>query len=121
MNKILISFLILVSVLMPLSSAYALPGFSYGGRTIFFFPCACSFNLYLWLWPFYPYFVYSGAPISLPPFHLALRHMNWLPELPGSSQVGKFLWGVQSCWEWVGEACVPLPTVGIIIETGSAF
>lgn len=109
---------IFLSFSLQQTRANALIERQFGGKAIMTIPCTCSLpNFAIWFTPLYlggP--VVSAGPLVYSPS--TITHEIYAPGTPMAWHLGKYLPGVQACFIYVGVACVPLPTLGLITRVG---
>ncbi|MEI6480387.1 MAG: hypothetical protein WCO12_02585 [bacterium] len=97
--------------------------FGFGGYNVFAAPCTCSAGTVWYVW-YTPLFL-TGVPITgamavgVPP--VGLWYLNYDPLVPTTWSLGKYLPGVQGCWQYSGPTCVTWPTLGYVYQVGSSL
>jgi len=109
---------ITISSFLPLkTSAFGVPGFS-GYPAFTPVPCVCSASI----WSFHAPLWLSIIPIAGPMVYVpyaTIPYPYFAITIPATSQVGAYLPGVQACWQYVGVACVLIPSIGVEMWTGT--
>ncbi len=94
-----------------------------GGFNVYTVPCACSGATvwYTWYFPLWVGGVPMSAPlaIGIPPKAIWYRWYD--PVVPSTWSLGKFMPGVQSCWQPSPTGCSPWPVLGHMYEVGSSL
>jgi len=116
-------FFVLVTVTMPLrADALVPPLLPFGGwPDITPIPCTCSIGLWSWFGPLY---LVGSVPLTGPLVYLpytTLPMANFLITIPATPHVGAYIPGVQACWEYIGFACIPLPSIGLMAYVGTGL
>ena len=122
MNRFIIICLVLFSVAIAPLSAHAVI-FGFGGYNTFAVPCTCTAGAVWYVW-YAPLFLDSvpvtGAlAVGIPP--TGLWYGYYKPLLEASWSLGKYLPGVQACWQYSGTSCVVWPTLGYVYQVGSSL
>lgn len=104
------------------TSTHALipPQVQFGGLANFFIPCTCSANLWVYFTPLYFTNVPVTGPLVYTPY-ATLPFANFLSGVPAVWHLGGFIPGVQTCWFYVGVACVPIPNYGMMTMVGTSL
>jgi len=122
MKSYIFTIIILFAFLLPLKQSEAFV--SFGAYTVWSVPCTCSGAAVWYTWQF-PLFINSPIPLTgplamgLPP--TALWYKYYDPIVPTTWSLGKFMPGVQSCWQPIGTGCAPWPVIGHVYEVGSSL
>ena len=115
------NFTLSLLIIATLSFTFALPvqagptgaGLPFGGYVTAVFPCTCSANFWLYLAMFYgPAPIPSGAPLVYQPGFTFLYSYYMIPVI-GVWLLGDYI--------YVGIACVPLPSAGVINSVGTSM
>ncbi len=120
---IAVSLCLLAVLFFPVQKADALvpPMLPFGGWPVFIFPCICSASIWAWFAPLYlggP--VIATGPLVYVPY-ATVPFANFLPSIPSVPHDGAYIPGVQACWIYVGIACVPLPSLGVMGFVGTGL
>ncbi len=119
-HYIFVLILVIAFIFPDKSHAFA----SFGGYNLWSVPCGCSAGTVWYVW-YAPLYLNSSLPITgalavgIPPN--ALWYRNFDPIAPTTWSVGKFMPGVQSCWQPSASGCSPWPVYGHVYEVGSSF
>lgn len=125
---ILLSLIIFFWIIPASSSASGLgagafvPGLPFGGLVSFTLPCSCSANLWIWFSPLhFPPKTIVG-PLIYQPGYTAL-YGDFAIGIPGTWHLGSYtpVVGNGVCWQYVGEACVVMPNLGLINKVGTGL
>lgn len=136
MKKYLIIILFLFAFLP--KTSYALG--SFGGYNLWTVPCACS-GATIWYTWYAPLFINSPIPITgpltiglpspdpianstpyvVPEPPLTVYKMIYDPLVPTTQALGKFVPGLQMCWQPAETGCKPWPVYGHIYLVGSSI
>jgi len=114
------SLLVIASVIFsPIKKAEAASGLAFGGLVSFVTICTCSAAEAIWftpLWlgnvPVTGYMVYQPATTFLYP--------GYMIGVPGAWHLGTYTPAVQACYMTVPDACIVLPSYGVIQSTGTS-
>ncbi len=117
--KILMSTALIVVIFSLPIFANALGFTSFGGFVVNVIPCTCSANFWLYMTPFFSPAPMSGALVYQPGGTIVFAH-HVIPS-PGVWLLGDYVPGIQTCFIWVGLACVPVPSFGVIHQTGTSL
>lgn len=118
MRRFAAALVLLLAFLMPATShAVVLLGF--GGLQTIAIPCTCSPFLQVYFAPMYPNppFPFAG---SLDYGLSTITHPYFLVGVPSKWGLGQYIPGVISCWDYVGVACVPRPSWGLMFRIGTS-
>lgn len=122
MNRLIIICFVLCSVVMvPVYAQAAVFGF--GGYNVFAVPCTCTAGAVWYVW--YAPLLLNSVPVTgalavgIPP--TSLWYSNYTPLVPTTWSLGKYLPGVQACWQYAGVTCIPWPTLGYVYQVGSSL
>ena len=115
-----LSLLFFLLLLFPISSAKAVT-MPFGGLSTFSVPCTCSGNLAVWFTP-----LFLGGPAIVSGFityspYSTFEYSNYMAGIPSVWHLGSYLPGVQACYVYVGVACVPFPTIGLMTQVGTSL
>lgn len=95
----------------------------FGGYAVWSVPCVCSGGAvwYVWYAPLrIAGVLLTGAmAVGVPP--TALWFSAWDPIVPTTWSLGKFMPGVQSCWQPAAHGCYPWPVLGHVYWVGSSL
>ena len=116
-NKLFIVSLLLIGISIPSTSYALLP--PYGGRLNFPIYCTCSQTFWLYFTPLYLSAVPMTGPIGYAEYAM-MPYPYGAFVVPATSQLGEYVPAVQSCWMYVGVACVAIPALGTIARAGTA-
>lgn len=121
--SIILSLSFVAGLFFPFHQAQALvpPMLPFGGWPVFILPCTCSFTIWAWFAPLYlggP--VTATGPLVYVPYS-TIPFANFLPSIPAVPHDGAYIPGVQACWMYVGIACVPLPSIGVMGFVGTGL
>jgi len=123
-KKFLILSIILLWVipvnLFAIGAGTAVPGLPFGGFVIFTLPCTCSANLWIWFAPLSPLPLPKTGPLVYQPGYTTL-YGNFAIGVPATWHLGSYIPGVQTCWVYVGKACVVLPNYGLMNKVGTGL
>lgn len=117
-------YIILLSIVFTFSFPHKSEAFiPYGGYNIWTVPCVCSAAgvWYTWFTPLW----LGGLPatgalaVGIPP--TAVWFQWYDPVVPTTWSLGKFMPGVQSCWQPAPTGCIPWPVLGHVYEVGSSL
>jgi|SRR3989344_2662923 len=116
---IIITSIFFISVVLPLAKVRAQVELPFGGLANFPIPCTCSLTVAVWFTP-----LYLGGPAAVTgPLvyspYLTIPYAYYLVGVPGVWHLGSYIPGVQACWMYVGVACVPFPTLGVMTKVGT--
>jgi len=124
MKKIVSFFVALCflgAMIVPLrADALVPPMMPFGGWPSIFYPCTCSFSLWVWFTPLYLTSIPLTGPLVYTPY-ATLPYPNFLVSIPGIPHLGAYIPGVQACWMYVGVACIPLPSIGVMGFVGTGL
>ncbi|KND48548.1 MAG: hypothetical protein AB200_02360 [Parcubacteria bacterium C7867-005] len=114
------SFILITSLFFIPSISFAL-GLPFGGRVAVTVPCTCSLpgTLHISFAPLY----LSAVPIvgSVVYSPTTILYQYFAIGVPTTWELGEYLPGVQECFIYVGVACVPLPSVGVMTRVGTSL
>jgi hypothetical protein len=116
---VLISFLSMF-IFPTRSHALIPPMVQFGGLANFTIPCTCSANLWVYFTPLYLSAVPMTGPLVYTPY-ATLPFEYFLSGLPGVWHLGSFIPGVQTCWFYIGIACIPIPSLGMMSMVGTSL
>jgi len=118
-------FILILSVLVIFSFPQKSQAFtSFGGYNLWSVPCTCSAGTVWYVW-FAPLYLNSLVPmagpmaVGVPPS--TLWYANYDATVPTTWSLGKYMPGVQSCWQPAGYTCVAWPVIGHVYEVGSSL
>lgn len=120
MKAALLSVLLSLALFFPIFHAKAaIPPF--GGLSTFSVPCTCSGNIAVWFTP-----LFLGGPAVVTGFityspYATFQYSNYMAGVPSVWHLGSYLPGVQACYVYVGVACVPFPTLGLMSQVGTGL
>lgn len=114
-----IILLSLVYSFWPNHSARAQIELPFGGIANFPIPCTCSATVAVWFTPLYlggP--IVATGPLVYSPY-ATIPYAYYMIGVPGIWHLGSYIPGIQACWQYVGLACVPFPTLGLMTKVGT--
>lgn len=97
---------------------------SFGGYNVWSLPCACSAGTIWYVW-YAPLYINSKVPVTgalavgVTPPNIVYR--NFDSYVPTTWSLGKFMPGVQSCWQPAHSGCYVWPVLGHVYEVGSSL
>ena len=96
-------------------------GLPFGGFVVLTLPCTCSANLWFYFTPLSPSppLPPTGALVYSP--YYTRLYSYFAIGVPGSWELGDYVPGVQTCWEYVGEACISIPSYGLMGKVGTGL
>ena len=125
MKKVNSLFLVFLIVLIVVSfstlpfTAKAIGFTPFGGFVVSMLPCTCSGNFWLQMSPFFFPTPGAGALVYQPGGTIVYAH--YVIPVPGVWLLGDYTPGVQACYQYVGVSCVPIPSFGVIHQTGTSL
>jgi hypothetical protein len=112
----------LVLLFIPTQSVRAQIPLNFGGFQTFSLPCTCSIPGTFWVW-YFPLYYNSNIPISGPMVYTPIfstLYSNYEIVVPFTWELGNYVPDVGTCWIYIGVACVPLPSLGLMNQVGTS-